>query len=186
MEDHEIIDLYWQRTESAIGETASKYGRLCYLIAYHILGNHRDSEECVNDTYLQAWDSIPPQRPENLPAFLGKIVRNLALNRHKFDSTEKRGGSQVLLALDELTECLPTSDGAEQLIDNLVLVEVLNRFLAGVLPEARIIFLRRYWYFSSVREIAKSLGIGQSKVKMSLLRSWARLKEHLRKEGIFV
>lgn len=115
MEDRQIVDLYWARSENAISETERKYGRYCYYIAYNILHNNEDSEECVNDTYLNAWKAMPNQRPSKLSTFLGKITRNLSLNRWELYNAEKRGSGQIPLALDELHECIPTSNCADQL-----------------------------------------------------------------------
>lgn len=184
MEDKRILDLYWARSERAISETADKYGRYCHFIAYGILQNAEDSEECVNETWLKAWGLMPPKRPDRLSTFLGKITRNLSLNRYKQYTAEKRGGGQTALALDELQECIPASDRVERIVDDLVLTEVLNRFLASLPVERRKIFMRRYWYLSSVKEIAEDFGIGESKVKMALLRSRNELKNLMEKEGI--
>lgn len=184
MEDHQIIELFWQRSESAVTETARKYGRYCHTIAYNILHSREDSEECVNDTYLNAWRAIPPQRPERLSTFLGKITRNLSLKRWEQYHAGKRGAGQTALALDELAECVSASDNVEQAIDDLALAEVLDRFLASLPPERRKIFMRRYWYLNPIKEIAAEYGLSQSKVKMSLLRSREALRKCLEKEGI--
>jgi RNA polymerase sigma-70 factor (ECF subfamily) len=184
MDDQQIIDLYWARSENAISETAEKYGKYCHTIAYHILHNDEDSEECVNDTYLRAWETMPPQRPHRLSAFLGKITRNLSLDRYKRLAAEKRGSGQVPLALDELLDCVPTGDSAEKTADDLALTESLNRFLGTLSVDSRRIFLRRYWYLTPVKEIAAGCSISESKVKMSLLRSRKELKKFLEKEGI--
>lgn len=184
MEDKQILDLYWERSENAITETATKYGKYCHYIAYNILQDKEDSEECVNDTYLKAWNVIPPHRPNRLSTFLGKITRNLSLDKYKEKHTKKRGEGQIALALDELQECIPTTGSVEQAIDDMVLTEVLNHFLASLSAEARKIFMRRYWYLCSVKDIARDLSISESKVKMSLLRSRNVLKTMLEKEGI--
>lgn len=186
MDDQKIIELYWRRCEDAIAETAHKYGPYCRRVAYNILQDHADSEECVNDTYLRAWNAIPPKRPERLRAFLGKIARNLALDRWERQSAEKRGRGQASLALEELEECLPAPSGGEQTADGLALKELLDRFLAGLEAERRRIFVRRYWYLDSVKEVAAALGVGESSVKMTLLRLRRELKEFLEKEGVFV
>lgn len=151
MEDKKIVDLYWLRSESAISETKTKYGKYCYTIAHNILYNIEDSEECVNDTYLRAWNSIPPHRPSMLKAFLGKITRNLALSRYKSLSAEKRNSGQVPVVLEELQDCIPGTDNTEQIIDDLALVEILNRFLGTLSPEQRKIFMRRYWYLCPIK-----------------------------------
>ena len=184
MEDNQIIDLYWVRSEKAISETADKYGRYCYSIAFNILRSREDSEECVNDTYLNAWNAMPDQRPDRLSAFLGRITRNLSLKRWEKETAEKRGAGQVPLALEELQECIPASDSADPAADDRALTAVLNCFLASMPTEKRIIFMRRYWYLSPVAEIASDLAISESKVKMSLLRSRNELKEYLEKEGV--
>ncbi len=184
MEDQQIIELYWQRSEEAIAQTARKYGRYCHTIAYNILQNQCDSDECVNDTYMHAWNCIPPRRPTLFSALLAAITRNLALDRYKRDRARKRGGGQVELALDELGECLPGGQSEEELIENRVLTEALNRFLASLPEQNRKIFMLRYWYLCSVGKIAQSLGLSESSVKMSLLRTRRQLKTMLQKEGI--
>ncbi len=184
MEDNQIVDLYWARSEKAISETANKYGHYCYYIANNILHNKEDSEECVNDTYLNAWNAMPDQRPNKLPAFLGRITRNLSLQRWEKYTAGRRGAGQVPLALDELQDCIPETDNTDHIVDDLMLADLLNRFLASLTAEKRIIFMRRYWYFSPVAEIASDLAVSESKVKMSLLRSRNELKLLLMKEGI--
>lgn len=184
MEDWQIVDLYWARSESAISETAGKYGRYCYYIAYSILHNNEDSEECVNDTYLNAWGAMPEQRPSKLSAFLGKITRNLSLNRWEWYNAEKRGSGQIPLALDELHECIPSPGRADKIVEDLALAKLFNQFLASLPKEKRMIFMRRYWYLSPIAEIAEEYSISESKVKMSLLRSRRALKQFLEKEGV--
>ncbi|MCR5648827.1 MAG: RNA polymerase sigma factor [Oscillospiraceae bacterium] len=184
MEDHRIVDLYWARSEKAISETADKYGRYCYSIAFNILHSNEDSEECVNDTYLNAWNAMPDQRPSKLCAFLGRITRNLSLKRWEKYTAEKRGAGQVPLVLDELQECVPAAGRTDHIVDDLVLADLLNRFLASLNEEKRRIFMRRYWYLSSITEIATDFSVSESKVKMSLLRSRNELKLLLEKEGI--
>ena len=183
MEDQQIIDLYWERSEEAIAQTHRKYGRYCHTIAYNILQNDPDSEECVSDTYFKLWSIIPPRRPSLLSALLGKITRNLALDRCKYNRAEKRGGGQVALALEELAECVG-SGSVEERMENRLLTELLNRFLAALSQKNRQIFMLRYWYFCTVRQIADSLGLSESGVKMSLLRSRRQLKALLEKEGV--
>ena len=183
MDDKRIVDLYWERSESAIEESQRKYGKYCYSIAYHILYNEQDSEECVNDTYLRAWQAIPPHRPEKLSAFLGKITRNLALNRHKQSNAQKRGEGKTEQALEELEYCL--FDGGEgDVSDEIAVKDALNAFLRSLPEENMVMFMRRYWYFHSVEEIASDLGLGISKVKVTLMRLRDKLKDFLEKEGI--
>ena len=184
MDEKEIMELYWARSERAIDETARKYGRFCHSIAFNILANREDSEECVNDTWLHTWNAIPPRKPNKLAAFLGKITRNLALKKYEKYTAAKRGGGQVPLALEELAECIPDPDSMERRMDDRMLADVLNVFLSGLSPETRRIFLRRYWNLSSVKEIAMEYGISESKVKMSLMRTRGKLRSFLEQEGI--
>lgn len=184
MEDQDIIELYWQRSEEAIAQTAQKYGRYCHTIAFNILQDEWDSDECVNDTYMRAWDTIPPRRPSLFSALLAAITRNLALDRYKRNRAQKRGGGQVDVALEELAECLPAGKSEEELMEDRLLTEVLNRFLDSLTPQNRKIFMLRYWYLCSVRKIAQSLAMSESGVKMSLLRTRKALKTMLQKEGI--
>lgn len=181
MEDERIIELYWARSEQAIAETAEKYGRYCRTVARNILGDEHDSEECVNDTWLRAWDSIPPAQPPRLRAFLARITRNLALHRAEHRDAQKRGGGQYVQALEELHQCIPAGgDPAE----SMALTELLERFLAELKPENRRLFLRRYWYMCSIRELAAAEKTGESVVKMRLKRMRQALREYLEKEGI--
>ena len=184
MEDTQIVDLYWARSETAITETADKYGRYCYSIAYGVLHDDGDSEECVNDTWMSAWGAMPDQRPAKLSPFLGRITRNLSLKRWERNSAKKRGAGQVPLALDELSDCIPTDGDAERIADDITLTDALNRFLASLDSDKRKIFMRRYWYFSPVAEIAADFGVSESRVKMTLLRCRKELKKHLEKEGV--
>ena len=184
MEDNQIIQLYFDRSEDAISQTAVKYGKYCHTIAYNILHNFEDSEECVNDTYLKAWLAIPPQRPRKLAAFLGKITRNLSIDVYRHYTTEKCGGGEMAIALDELGDCISSLGSTNDHVDEMALVDILNCFLASLSSQHRKIFMRRYWYVSSVKEIADEYGITESKVKMFLLRSRNQLKAILEKEGI--
>lgn len=184
MEDKQIIDLFWNRSQNAISETAKKYEKYCYYIAFNILHSREDSEECVNDTYLKAWENIPPQRPEKLSVFLGKITRNLSINRFKHKTAKKRGEGQYVIALEELQECIPSMTSVEKDMEEKALVDVFNRFLEGLPIEKRKIFMRRYWYFSQVKDIASEYSMSESKVKMSLMRTRGELKEFLEKEGV--
>jgi len=186
MEDSRIVELYWSRSESAIRETETAYGPYCGAIAKSILGNDADAEECVNDTYLKAWNAIPPERPVSLGRFLGRIVRNLALDRHRVRQADKRGGGQYTLALEELSETLAGGESVEERYEAARLTEALNRFLEQLPKEKRILFLARYWYFKSIEEIANNFGLSQSKVKMTLLRTRNELKEYLAKEDFEV
>ncbi len=184
MDDKQIIDLFFERSEAAISKTADKYGKYCYHIAYNILHNEQDSEECVNDAYLRVWNAIPPQNPNNLMTFLGKITRNLALDRYKYQNREKRGGGQTALVLDELDECIGTANDIEQVINDRLFADTLNLFLAELPPKKRQIFVRRYWYLSSISEIAKDFALSENNVKVILLRARNELKRFLKKAGI--
>jgi RNA polymerase sigma-70 factor (ECF subfamily) len=183
MEDVSIIELYWARSQDAIVRTKEKYGRLIYSICIRILRIAEDALECENDTYLKAWDSMPPNRPDHLSAYLGRIARNLSLDRCEREHAMKRGGSQIPLILEELEECIPAS------LDSglpLELRDLLNRFLEGQTERARILFVRRYWFGDSVKEIAERYALGESLVKMTLLRSRNALRAFLEREGISI
>ncbi len=183
MEDRQIIDLYWARSQEAVEQTRIRYGRLIYSIAMKILRIREDADECENDTYMRAWNSMPPQRPVLLSAFLGKIARNLALDRYEREHAQKRGGCEIPLILDELEECIPSGSGMELPLE---MRDILNRFLEGQTETARKIFLRRYWFGDSVKEIAGLYGLGESRVKMSLLRSRDTLRKYLEAEGVSI
>jgi RNA polymerase sigma-70 factor (ECF subfamily) len=183
MDDQQIVDLYWKRDESAIDQTQKKYGKYCHHIAYSILYSHEDAEECVNDTYLRAWGAIPPAKPGRLSTFLGKITRNLSLDRYEKNTAQKRSGP-VELVLDELSECIPDADSALDPIDMIALGDAINAFLGGLPQKTRQIFLRRYWYMSPVKEIARDMGMSEGTVKVSLMRTRESFKAYLEKEGI--
>lgn len=185
MEDGQIIELYWNRDQRAIQETDGKYGKLLGGIAWNLLRSREDSEECVNDTYLRAWEAIPPTRPGFLRTWLGQITRNLSLDRWKKRGAEKRGGGAELL-LGELEDCLPAPGGPERAVEDGELAAALSAFLRGLSREGRAMFLRRYWYGESVAEVARALGCGEGKVKSSLFRSRKALRAFLEKEGIAV
>ncbi len=184
MDDTKIIDLYWARSESAIEETSKKYGSYCRSIAFRILHNDQDSEECVNDTWLGAWNAMPPKRPAVLSTFLGRITRNLSLNRWREYNAEKRGGGEMTVTLEELRECVPAPGGVEAALDDMALTEQIDRFMGALPAEKRKIFIQRYWYLCSIREIANNCGVSASKVKATLFRTRQALREALRKEGI--
>ena len=184
MDDSRIINLFWERSESAIAETEKKYGRYCGTIAINILGNREDTEECVSDTWMRAWNAIPPARPVVLKAFLGKITRNLALNILEKNRAGKRGGGEGTAVLDELEECVADAGAASLSAEGYVLKDTLEAFLKGLPEEKRVIFVRRYWYMDPVKKIAEDLSVTESKVKMTLLRTRKELAEVLKKEGI--
>lgn len=185
MDDIQIVELYFARNENAISETQQKYGKYCHYIAYHILQDNSDAEECVNDTYLQAWNVIPPVKPCKLAPFLGKITRNLSLNRRAEKSAQKRGRGQCALALDELAECIPDADtDGTAMTDEIVLRDAVNRFLRTLPENAMIVFLQRYWYFADIREIADYRNMSENAVKVLLFRVRKKFKQFLEKEGI--
>ena len=185
MNDDQILDLYWARSESAISETEKKYGRYCYSIAYQILSDEEDVKEVLNDTYLKVWNTIPPLRPSILKLYVGMISRQLALNLYEKHHTQKRGG-QVLLVLDELAECIPDRNSSMDISEKLALSDVLNRFLWALPQKTRNIFVRRYWYMSSIAEIAKDFSMKESNVTMHLLRTRKKLEKFLVKEGFVI
>ncbi len=184
MEDQSIIDLYWQRSETAIAETASKYGNYCYSIAYNILTNREDAEESVSDTYLTAWNIMPPHRPGILSSFLGKITRRISLNRWKSRSAYKRGGGEVVLALEELEQCVADPLDVESRYARKEVAKAINQFLATLPETERNLFLRRYWCLDSVADIAESFGFSQSKTTSMLHRLRGRLRKYLEKEDL--
>jgi len=186
MEDNKIVELYWERDEAAIEQSSAKYGRYCRSIAYNILYNDEDVEECLNDTWMRAWGSIPPARPVSLRAFLGKITRNLALDRYDAARAQKRGGGEFCAVLDELSEYIPDTGSGYESVEDIEIEEILNSFLESLSPERRKVFMRRYWYMDSIKEIAEFYEISESKVKTVLFRSRAELKAVLTKEGIEV
>lgn len=183
MEDTAIVELYFARSENAIPETANKYGGYCYRIANNILSNKEDSEESVNDTYLAAWNAMPPQYPSVLSAFLGKITRNISLDRWRYRSAHKRGSGEVTLALDELGECVSSGESPEQAVEKKELLFCVNRFL-NTLPETeRNIFVLRYWFLDPTQQIADCYGFSLSKTKSMLSRTRDKLGKQLKREG---
>ena len=182
MDDLDIIELYFARDEQAIKETEEKYGKLCHNIAYNILHNHEDSEECVNDTYIGLWNTIPPAKPNNFKAFVCRIARNLSLRRLESLSRQKRSG-EVLLSLEELAEVLSDENIADKVSDEAI-GKLISDFLRTEKEDARNVFIRKYYFFDSVYTIAKRYSFTESKVKNMLFRTRKKLKEHLIKEGV--
>ena len=185
MEDNEILDLYFARSEQAIAQTERKYGPYCFHIANHILSDPSDAEESVNDTYYAAWKLIPPRRPQRFAVFLGKLTRNLSIDRWRKQTAQKRGGKEMILALEELGECLDTQ-GMEAEITTRELTRVLNGFLASLSETERNVFLCRYWYMDTIETIAKITGFSRSKVTSMLHRSRGKLRKKLAEEGYAV
>lgn len=183
MEDAKIVQLYWDRNELAIPVTADKYGSYCASIANNILDSREDAEECVNDTYLNAWNAMPPHRPGILPAFLGKITRNLSLNRYKHNIAGKRGGGQAAVVLDEIAELVSDGDSVEREIDRRELAKAIDAFLDGLSARKRNIFVRRYWYFDSISDIASRFGMTENNVSVTLNRLRLKLHNYLLERG---
>lgn len=186
MEDRQIIALYFLRSEDAISATERKYGAYCFSIARNILQDPEDALEAVNDTYLGAWNAIPPHKPQSLAAFLGKITRRISINKWQAAHAQKRGGGEIPLALEELSECIPSPMDPEQAFAGKELSALLNRFVRELPETERKIFLCRYWYLEPVKVTARRFGFSQSKVKSMLFRTRNKLKTELEKEGIAV
>ena len=184
MEDYQIVDLYWARSESAIAETEQKYGRMLTGISVALVPTAQDAEECVSDTYLAAWNRMPDERPIYLGAFLSKIVRRISIDRFRSARAEKRGGAQGLI--EELTDCIPSDCDLQADYDNRRLAEALNRFLRELDEEKRYVFVRRYYYSDSISQIAEALRISEGKIKTMLFRLRNSLKSLLEKEGISI
>lgn len=179
MDDQEIVDLFWQRSEEALGACRQRYGKYCQAIAENILRSREDAGECVNETWLRAWEAIPPARPTRLKAYLGRICRNLALDRYAAGRAQKRGGGKVEIALEELAEIPMPERSAEGEITRLI-----NSFLRLEPPESADIFIKRYWYLMGDKEIAAECGYSKSKVASILYRMRQRLKFRLESEGL--
>lgn len=184
MEDQEILDLYFSRDEQAIVQTDQKYGPFCYSVAYNILSDREDARECVSDTYLSAWNRIPPTRPSLLGAFLGKITRHLSIDRWRRRSAYKRTGGQVTLALEELGEIADRAGTPEEAAGRKELVAAINRFLQALPQRERSVFLCRYWYLDSLEDIAAKTGLTKGHVSTMLHRTRKKLCDSLEKEGL--
>ena len=184
MEDEKIIELFWNRSESAISETAQKYGNYCYSIAYNILTNSEDAEESVSDTYMAAWKAMPPRRPSILASFLGKITRHLSIDRWRSRNRYKRGGGEIVLALEELEDCIADSQTVEMALERKQLAVVFNRFLDSLPEMERRVFLCRYWYLDPIADIAGYYGFSVSKVTSMLHRTRKKRRTTLEKEGL--
>ena len=181
--DADIVALYFARSEEAISESDRKYGKTCYRIAYNILRSDEDAEECVSDTWLRAWNAIPPEKPDRLGAWLSTVTRRLALTRYETKTAAKRYGG-IQASLEELAECV--TDGGLTIADEVAISNAINSFLASLPTRTRVIFMRKYWYMDSIADIAKALGMTESAVKVSLHRTRERFRKHLDKEGITV
>ena len=181
--DHEIVALYHARDERAIEQTSHKYGDYCFTIANNILRSQQDAEECVNDTWLQTWNTIPPQRPNSLKYYLAKITRNLSISRWRELHSEKRGGGEIPLALNEMEEFAANTAEANTEAARIAFADCLNRFLHALPPRECNIFLRRYFYMDTTQEIARRYGIKEANVLLILSRTRTKLRTHLQKEG---
>jgi len=186
MEDEQIVSLYWQRQESAIRETERKYSRYLTKIAYNILSDLEDSRESVNDTYLAAWNSIPPHRPGVLSAYLAKLTRRISIDRFRYRSREKRRGSEYEISLSELGDCVSGGNSTEEAVNGKLLADAIGIFLRLQPEEYRNLFLCRYYYLDPVKEVAKNFGMTESKCKTVLFRMRRSLREYLEKEGFTV
>ncbi len=184
MEDGKIIELYWRRSQEAIVESQKKYENYCMKIAMNVLSNREDARECVNDVWLAAWDKIPPNRPEILSAFLGKIARRISIDCYRRQTAAKRGGNEMTLALEELEECLVARDTVEELIEKKELERSLNEFIHELDEEKQDMFVRRYWYLDSMKQIARRHKCSESKVRTTLFRCRKQLQEKMQEEGM--
>lgn len=185
MTDEKIVELFWERSEDAILELSQKYGKYCWSIAYGILRNSEDTNECVNDAYLNVWNSIPPNRPDKLGLYLGRITRNIAINKYNYYSAKKRQGTQLHLALEELVDCVSGDNFADNIDRNILIKDIMKKFLEDLSEIEQKIFVSRYWYFNSISEIAQKYNLTDSYVKVSLYRSRCALKIILEKEGLY-
>lgn len=183
MEDNKIIKLYWQRNQRAIIETDKKYGAYCAQIARNILNNEEDTKECLNDTYLNVWNSIPPQKPKVLSSFLGKIIRNISINRYNKDKTGKRGNGEKPLILEELSEIVSGKDNTEAYVESKELISAINAFLHSLPSTKRNIFICRYFYGDSIKALSKEYKMAEAAVSMLLLRQRTKLQAYLLERG---
>ena len=183
MDDNEIIELFFARDEGAIEAVSREYGAYCTAIAKGILGDQGTAEECVNDTWLKCWQSIPPQRPQSLKGFVGRVARNQALSVWRSENTQKRGGGQAALALDELSEVVSGGETPEGALDRAAFQAALDGFLDALPQRNRSLFLRRYWYLDSVEALAKRFSMSRTQVTTTLHRLRQRLRVHLEQEG---
>lgn len=183
MTDTQIVEMYWDRNEQAVTATSEKYGTYCYTVAYGILHNEEDSKESVNDTYMSAWNSMPPHKPSILKTFLGKITRRLSIDRWRRKNAEKRGG-EIAEVLDELSECVAPNGDPIAETEKAMLDKTINTFVRKLKDTEQGVFLCRYWYAKSVKEIAKLFGFSESKVKVMLMRTRNKLKARLETEGL--
>lgn len=186
MQDAEIVELYWNRDETAITETQNKYERYLTKIAYNVLADFEDSKESVNDTYLAAWNSIPPHRPNVLSVYLGKLTRRISIDIFRKRNREKRKASEYAISIEELGECLSDASGPEEILDSQLLADAINKFLRSISEEARNAFIGRYYFLDPLKTVAGYCGMSEAKAKSLLFHTRCGLKEYLKKEGFDV
>lgn len=183
MDDIDIIELFFQRSEKAVAETQKKYGEFIRAIAFNIMGRAEDASECENDTYLKLWNSIPPERPECFKAYLGKITRNSALSRYRFNNAAKRDCRTIVL-LSELNDCIPSENSIENEFDSVFLSQVISDWLRSIDEESRNLFIRRYWYGESIKELAEKMNVSPSKLSSLMFTLRKKLKKELIRKGV--
>ena len=186
MQDEKIVELYFDRDELAVKETEAKFGKYLYKIAFSILKDNADSEESVNDTYLAAWNSIPPNKPSRLSTYLGKLTRRISIDLFRRKNSKKRVASQYALTLNELGECIKDKNSMEEDMENKALGLAINDFLRTLSKESRVLFVSRYYFCDSLKDSAKHLGMSEAKAKSSLFRTRQKLRDYLIKEGFEV
>lgn len=184
LSDNDIISMFCERNETALSAVSLKYGSYCGTVVRNILKDPQDAEECLNDTWLKAWESIPPENPRNLGGFLVKIAKNISLNRYAKSHTQRRGGGELPLVLDELSECVADKNNVEKVYEQKLLTDAVNEFLRTLSPEKRDIFVLRYWYCLPVAEIARKVGSGRSSVSVTLSRTRRSLAAYLTKKEL--
>ena len=186
MEDGQIVELFWRRDQEAIAQSQRKYHPYLSKIAYNILHDVEDSQEVVNDTYFKAWQSMPPQRPSKLSIYLGRLTRHGAIDYLRRRTSQKRGGATYEVCVEELEESVPSGETPQQAMEEKLLVQLLNQFLETLSPQARALFLGRYYYFDPLWEVARYCGMGEGQAKSQLFRIRKRLKAYLEQEGFVV
>lgn len=183
MEDEQIVALFWRRDQEAIVQSQRKYHPYLSKIAYNILHDQEDSQEVVNDTYFKAWQSIPPQRPSKLSIYLGRLTRHGAIDRYRHHTSQKRQGDTYAMCLEELEECCATGQDPQQVLDGKLLAQAISQFLCTLKPQTRAMFLGRYYFLDSLKEVAQYCGVRESKAKSTLFRVRKALRAYLRQEG---
>ena len=185
LDDSKIIDLFFERSEQAIDELSVKYGSVCSSVAFNILNNRQDAEECVNDAYVGVWNTVPPQRPDPLLSYLCRIVRNLAVKKYRANTAAKRN-SFYDVALDELENCFPSSASVEQEVNAAETARIIDGFLGTLDRESRVLFVRRYWYCDSIEQLAELFSTSRHNVSVRLFRVRERLRKYLVKKGVYL